>query len=84
MRRVGWKERGEMEGEEDEMKHRKERLVNMCHAQLLSWCLPEVLEALSLHCGDHSEEGVREACRKGSQRFCVGEEDMEESEVIKV
>lgn len=77
-------EGNEMKGEEDEMKQRREVKGNMCHAQLLCWCLLAMLEALGLNCGHHSPDGSGEACRGGRQRFCVGEEDTEQSELIGV
>lgn len=41
------------------MKQRENFLVNMCHAQLLSWCLAAMLQALGLNCGRRNPEGVR-------------------------
>lgn len=49
-------ERDAMEGKEDEMKQRRESLMNMCRAQLLFWCLPAVLELLRLSCGHRSRK----------------------------
>lgn len=40
-----------------EMKQREECLVNMCHAQLLSRCLPAMLQAPGLHCGHRGSGG---------------------------
>lgn len=47
-----------MKGEEEEMKQR-EFLVNMCCAQLLSWCPLAMLRALGLNSAHHNPERVR-------------------------
>lgn len=53
-----------------EMKQIKEFfLVNMCHAQLLSWSLPALLQALGLNTGQRNQKGGQSKTG-GRQRFC--------------
>lgn len=44
-------------------------LVNMCHAQLLSWSLPAMLQALGLNTGQRNQKGGQSKT-EGRQRFC--------------
>lgn len=52
-----------MKSEGDEMKQREEFVMNMCHAQLLTWCLSAMLRALGLNCGHRGLEGVMGSMR---------------------
>lgn len=64
-----------MKGEKGEMKQRQEFLVNMCHAQLLSQCLPAILQASTV--GTAVRRVSWEACRDGRQIICEGDSCIE-------
>lgn len=79
--RVVWKRGSEMKGEEGEMKQRQEFLVNMCQAQLLSQCLPAILQALTV--GTAVRRVSWEACRDGRQIICKCGSGIELLEVVR-